>query len=63
MTLLNPVKSMAAAKCTAWSGCVLSPFAVSHALRTARNAFERSSSINRATVSMPSCNAKPLSNG
>jgi hypothetical protein len=47
--LLNPMNSIVAARCTAWSGWSWSPLAVSHALRNARYAPARLSCIRSDT--------------
>jgi hypothetical protein len=50
-TLLKPMNSIVDARWIAWSGWLRSPLAVSHALRNARNAFQRWSFIRSDTDS------------
>jgi hypothetical protein len=57
-TLLNPAKSIVAARCTTSSACWRAPFAVSHALRNAKKACLRSISITSATERVPSLKQK-----
>jgi hypothetical protein len=53
-TLRKPANSIAAARCIVWSGCSWSPLAVSHALRKAKKACFKSSSMSLEIVRRPS---------